>query len=97
MIYSRRPRCPVAPTAGAMIKDPKRAMLQQAHKEAQELTKAINADNEEHFTGVATSVPGGKLSVVSWGGRAVFAVPAHVCATAGVLGAAQGPVMPASS
>lgn len=40
--------------------------------QAVELTKAINADNEEHFAATAAAQPGGKLSVVSagwgWGG-----------------------------
>lgn len=32
--------------------------------QAMELTKAINADNEEHFAAAAAAQPGGKLSVV---------------------------------
>ncbi|PSC73708.1 leydig cell tumor [Micractinium conductrix] len=49
---------------GALNKPPKRSMLKAAHKEALELTKAINWDNEEHFTATAASQPGGKLSVL---------------------------------
>lgn len=55
---------PRPPPAGAMQKNPKRAQLKEAHKESLELTKAINADNEEHFTAQAAAQPGGKLSVV---------------------------------
>lgn len=51
-----------------MTKPPKRNLLKQKHKEEMELTKAINADNEEHFAATASSAPGGKLSVVSGGG-----------------------------
>ena len=47
-----------------MTKPPKRNLLKQKHKEDTELTKAINADNEEHFAATASSAPGGKLSVV---------------------------------
>ncbi|KAI7842068.1 hypothetical protein COHA_004265 [Chlorella ohadii] len=49
---------------GALQKAPKRATLKEAHKEALALTKAINADNEEHFAATAASQPGGKLSVL---------------------------------
>lgn len=61
-----------APAAGLLAKPPKRAALKTAHKESMELTRAINADNEEHFAATAASQPGGKLSVVSAGagGRA---------------------------
>ncbi|KAL4436146.1 hypothetical protein ABPG77_005594 [Micractinium sp. CCAP 211/92] len=49
---------------GALQKAPKRAAIKQAHKEAMDLTKAINADNEEHFAAAAAAQPGGKLSVL---------------------------------
>lgn len=49
---------------GALIKPPKRTILKAAHKEQLELTKAINADNEEHFAVAAASQPGSKLSVL---------------------------------
>ena len=55
---------PTTPAAGALQKAPKRPQLKEAHKEALELTKAINADNEEHFAAQAAAQPGGKLSVV---------------------------------
>ena len=51
-----------------MTKPPKRNLLKQKHKVELELTKAINADNEEHFAATASSAPGGKLSVVRGGG-----------------------------
>ena len=64
-------QCPPRnPPAGAMTKPPKRNLLKQKHKEELELTKAINADNEEHFAATASSTPGGKLSVVRGEGRA---------------------------
>ena len=41
-------------------------MVKKLVSEAQELTKAINAGNEEHFAGVAATAPGagGKLSIL---------------------------------
>lgn len=57
--------CACCRVAGALIKPPKRTILKAAHKEQLELTKAINADNEEHFAVAAASQPGSKLSVVS--------------------------------
>jgi hypothetical protein len=40
-------------------------VLKEAHQESLELTRAINADNEEHFATTVAGQPGGKLSIVS--------------------------------
>ena len=54
-----------APVAGAgkLEKAPRRPQLTERHEESQKLTKAINAENELHFAGVAEGA-GGKMGVV---------------------------------
>lgn len=49
---------------GALCKPPRRAMLKAPYKDEMELTKAINADNEQHFATTANAQPGNKLSVL---------------------------------
>ncbi|KAL4855910.1 hypothetical protein ACK3TF_003672 [Chlorella vulgaris] len=55
---------PALTKKGALIKPPKRAVLKEAHQESLELTRAINADNEEHFATTVAGQPGGKLSIL---------------------------------
>ncbi len=50
--------------AGRLSKPPKKGAAAKDYKESTELTKAINAENEQRFAGVAAS-SGGQLAVVS--------------------------------
>ena len=47
---------------------PKRTAIKKTHEDSLRLTKAINADNEEHFAGMAAK-SGGRLTLVRAGGR----------------------------
>jgi hypothetical protein len=46
-----------------MDKAPRRPQLKKSHHDSAELTKLINADNEQRFAGVATGA-GGPLQMV---------------------------------
>lgn len=48
---------------GRLDKAPKKTAALKGHKESMELTKAINAENEQHFAGAAAS-SGGRLAVL---------------------------------
>lgn len=54
----------LAAAAGRLSKPPKKGVIAKQFQESKELTKAINAENESKFAGVAAS-SGGQLAVVS--------------------------------
>jgi hypothetical protein len=55
---------PVSAAAGKFNLPPKKKALKAMYQESRDITKAINAENELQFSGMATAVAGGKLSLL---------------------------------